>query len=524
MKYLILLLVSTVLLSCTENKSVERDNPAVDIDNYIQTEKESADIDETDESDRTEPDTDTDQEKPDIDMYCPYPMNAGYPYYREDGTIHFCRPCDTPDEYDPQCVKSLWKDLNKEVYDTYIGGGFEDNEYIKECYPWPCEWKVEPIPNELVPSTAHQKCDIFLNPHTWANDFAGSSRLSVMNKGKIVMTFYNYRYADINLECEPGRYNGKRTALYDISSGKYSVIGKSSVSYINNDRIIIKPYISIYGEVLSLIVEVLPYKDSYRYNIIYTDDDTNVSLDSKPFITDKWTIMVVNHLDAENDPVGAGNRELIYSKTGEWKWTTLVSGYPDGKAGEISIAGDNAIFAHEASNTSYICNLSKSPKSLSDCKKISRDGEAAGFPRFDQDNPNRIVYRSIVSGEPTNKIVVLNISKEPWTVEKEFQIPSTEEKFLSMWLMQFQSNLILYEENYLLDASGYQEDGKLCFYRIDKEKAYCSKPIEGQKDYGHGYANFEGKHLFWQPMYKAGYILRDMDCYCKEEDVCPFEE
>ncbi|HQN73887.1 MAG TPA: hypothetical protein PLB16_10770, partial [bacterium] len=59
---------------------------------------------------------------------------------------------------------------------------------------------------------------------------------------------------------------------------------------------------------------------------------------------------------------------------------------------------------------------------------------------------------------------------------------------------------------------------------IDKGKTYCSKPIENQTSYGHGYATFENKYLFWQPMYKAGYILRDMDCYCKEEGVCPFEE
>ncbi|MDX9805315.1 MAG: hypothetical protein RBT87_05740, partial [bacterium] len=185
---------------------------------------------------------------------------------------------------------------------------------------------------------------------------------------------------------------------------------------------------------------------------------------------------------------------------------------------------DKAMFAHIATNTSYICDLSKSPKSLSDCKKISREGESAGFPKFDKDNPNRIVYRSIVDGGTTNKMVIVDISKEPWKIEKEFEIPSTEAAFLSIWLMEFKSNVILYEENYVMNESGYQEDGKLCYYRIDKGKTYCSKPIENQTSYGHGYATFENKYLFWQPMYKAGYILRDMDCYCKEESVCPFEE
>lgn len=280
-------------------------------------------------------------------------------------------------------------------------------------------------------------------------------------------------------------------------------------------------------------VDVIPYKESYKYSVIFTDEDTNVSFDVNPYITDKWTIMNINHLDDEIDPVGRGNRSLIYAKTGDpaslnspadsWKWTTLAYGNPDGKAGELSIAGDNAMFAHIATNTSYICDLSKSPKSISDCKKISREGESAGFPRFDKNNPNRIIYRSIVESGPTNKMVIVDIAKDPWKIEKEFEIPSTESAFLSIWLMEFQSNVVLYEENYVMDASGYQEDGKLCYYRIDKGKTYCSKPIEGQTSYGHGYATFENKYLFWQPMYKAGYILRDMDCYCKEEGVCPFE-
>ncbi|HPS29459.1 MAG TPA: hypothetical protein PLZ43_04335, partial [bacterium] len=465
---------------------------------------------------------DADTEVPDVDMYCPLPMDAKYPYHRRDGTIHFCRPCDTPDEYDPQCVKSLWKDLNKEVYDKYKNGEFEDNELIAECYPWPCEWDVTPTPR-VPESTSVHKCDIFLNPRTWANDFGGQNRASNMDDGKIAMQLYNYRYSDIKLETTAG-YSGKRTVLYDIASGKYTVIGKSIFPFYINGHIVIDPYISVNGKNLSVLVDVVPYKKSYKYEVLYTDEDTSVISESSPYITDKWTIMSVNNLDNEDDPMGAGNRSLVYAKTGEWKWTTLAFGNPDGKAGELSISGDRAIFAHEASNTSYICDLSKSPKSLKDCKKISREGEAAGFPKFDKDNPNRIIYRSIVDGGPTNKMVVVDISKDPWKIEKEFEIPSTESAFLSIWLMEFKSNVILYEENYVMNESGYQEDGKLCYYRIDKGKTYCSKPIEGQTSYGHGYASFENKYLFWQPMYKAGYILRDMDCYCKEEGICPFEE
>jgi len=127
----------------------------------------------------------------------------------------------------------------------------------------------------------------------------------------------------------------------------------------------------------------------------------------------------------------------------------------------------------------------------------------------------------MADGIPRNRFVIMDISKEPWKVEKEFDIPTTEPGYFKLQLAEFSSNVMLYKENFYTETS---EDGKLCFYRIDKNKTYCSKPLAGQSKYGHGFPNFEGKYLFWQPAAKAGYILRDMECYCKEEGVCPFEE
>ncbi|HRZ78936.1 MAG TPA: hypothetical protein P5044_02910, partial [bacterium] len=477
---------------------------------------------------------DADTEVPDVDMYCPLPMDAKYPYYRKDGTIHFCRPCDKPDEYDPQCVKSLWKDLNKEVYDSYKNGEFEDNELIAECYPWPCEWNVTPTSNELVPLTAHQKCDIFLNPRTWANSFSGFRKEANMDGGKILFQTDNYRIGDKKpIISDPG-YAGQRAVLYDIKTGKYTVIGKSIAPFFMADHIFINPYITINKKGFKPIVDVIPYKFSYKYNVIFTDEDTNVSMDVYPYVAEKWTIMVANHLDNETDPVGRGNRSLVYAKTGDpaslnspadsWKWTTLAYGNPDGKADELSISGNRAMFYHYGTNASWVCDLSKNPKKITDCKRIGKENEVAGFPKFDLDNPDRIIYRPIAEGIPRNHFVIMNISKDPWTLEKEFDIPTTEKNFINLQLAQVKSNVMLYKESYQMEASGYQTDGKLCYYRIDKEKVYCSKPIEGQTSYGHGFTSFEGKYLFWQPAYKAGYILRDMDCYCKEEGICPFEE
>jgi hypothetical protein len=91
---------------------------------------------------------------------------------------------DSPDEYDPQCVKSLWKDVNKEVYEMYINEEFKvNNEYVGECYPWPCEWDVTYGPRQL------HSCDIDLSPRAWGNTFRPMRRISNMFEGNIVMEF-----------------------------------------------------------------------------------------------------------------------------------------------------------------------------------------------------------------------------------------------------------------------------------------------------------------------------------------------
>ncbi|MGI6394465.1 MAG: hypothetical protein ACOX2F_07040 [bacterium] len=529
MRNILILLVLMFFLACNSDKPKNdadtNDNGLIvtDVDTFVPD--NSTDLSDGASTDVDgKPDDGDESEAPDVDMYCPLPMDAKYPYFREDGTIHFCRPCDTPDEYDPQCVKSLWKDLNKEVYDKYKNGEFEDNEHVVECYPWPCEWDVKPMPPELMPGYVH-KCDIFLNPRTWANSFSGFERASNMDGGKILFRTDNYR---IKAPETSTGYQGQRSVIYEISTGKYTVISGTpgSPQYMNGIAI---TDISSYSKtsetthiVYYWIVSIEEYKSSFKYRVIYSDEDYRTLLDTAPYMTDKWTIMGVNHLDKGDDLLLSGNRSLMYSKTGEWQWTTLAYGNPEGKAGELSIAGDKAMFYHYGTDASWICDLSKNPKNITtDCKRIGKENEVAGFPKFDKDNPNRIAYRPMADGIPRNRFVIMDISQEPWKKEKEFDIPPTEGNYLKLQLTDFKSNIMLYREDIAIDG-GY--DGKLCYYRIDKGKTYCSKPIENQTSYGHGWPAFEGKYLFWQPAYKAGYILRDMECYCKEEGVCPFEE
>ena len=113
MKYILIMFLLMVFWSCTScnsgetktdiDASPDKDSSLIDLDN-TQPEIDTA-VNDSDivDSDSEKLDIDSDSEKPDVDMYCPLPMNAKYPYFREDGTIHFCRPCDTPDEYAVFC-------------------------------------------------------------------------------------------------------------------------------------------------------------------------------------------------------------------------------------------------------------------------------------------------------------------------------------------------------------------------------------------------------------------------------------
>ncbi|MBO4698752.1 hypothetical protein J5690_03970 [bacterium] len=98
----------------------------------------------------------------------------------------------------------------------------------------------------------------------------------------------------------------------------------------------------------------------------------------------------------------------------------------------------------------------------------------------------------------------------------------------SLWALQFQGNTLLFEE--VTDFKGVG-GGLMCYYRFDKNKKYCMKKMEKDESYSDGttvfpysFGEFEGKRLLYQKRSSTPLILRDMDCYCLEEGVCPFEE
>ncbi|HSW60093.1 MAG TPA: hypothetical protein VLJ60_04805, partial [bacterium] len=60
-----------------------------------------------------------------------------------------------------------------------------------------------------------------------------------------------------------------------------------------------------------------------------------------------------------------------------------------------------------------------------------------------------------------------------------------------------------------------------CWYRFDKQKSYCYKKPWSTDNYME-FNTFDGKWHLWKTQYNS--FIRDMDCYCKEEGICPFEE
>ena len=55
---------------------------------------------------------------------------------------------------------------------------------------------------------------------------------------------------------------------------------------------------------------------------------------------------------------------------------------------------------------------------------------------------------------------------------------------------------------------------------MDDDKSYS----DGTTIFPYGFSEFEGKWLLYQKLNSDPFILRDMECYCWEENICPFEE
>ncbi len=468
---------------------------------------------ETVTSDEAEPVTDDVTVLPDADgdTYdpdCPPLLEAQFPYYREDGTIHFCRKCDTPTEKDPQCVQNLWKETNKKLTDA-----FPD----LDCYPYPCPmeglyprtkeqfYTEEPLTSQYVPM---HDCDLNLTNYGWD---PGSSQIKHWNLsgGKIGFLMGERMEIDITQYSIADKF-----FLYDTSSLKYFAISPSEKGFVyQNGKALLYFRDSRSFELGFPYIYVGYFGTDGTYRVVF--DKPIYSILYTPALNEKWAFANINF-------VKNGTSTMYYAKVGEWKWTALgqgVGGHPD-------LFGDLLGFYDDTAN-GYVCDLSKNPKSLEECMLVNRGNEEVRNIQFDRDHPGIFYYSSDFNRAITK--VDMNSGRGGWVYEDVITDFSDATKGVAYSLVveQVKNNVVMYLE--IEDFGGSEGGGLACFYRIDTKKRYCMKKMENDPQYGewvdfpYGHSEFEGKWFLYQKHANSPLILRDMDCYCEKEGVCPFE-
>ena len=516
-KYLNLFLVFLGLIflfSCSSSKSQNDSDsiPDADIDTQdSETVDADSDTQETEIIDDSEkvPDQefDFDSEKSDTDECYPPLSQAPFPYYDKNGKITFCRPnCDTPTADDPICIGNLWDEQNEKLCHEYP-------EYA--CCGTPCVMEsFKPMTKEEVDEMykvgkiAMHKCDLKIDPWSWGHDDShGVVKAWNMSEGKV--GFYTY---PVGISYEEWSV-GDKYVIYDIATQKYSFI----IPARHQEQAYFK------GKRLALISD----KRSYELNkenifLAYIGDDAKVeivydkkvqSISYEPALNEKWAFVNL---------VEAGSKRMMYAKIGEWKWTSLENGVTN----HTSLA-DNYLGIYDENKNGYICDLSKNPKSFSDCMKINRENERVSIIELNKEDPSEFVFN--LNGVGITKAKIENGKIIDYqTIIPDFT-DETAQNAYTLSPYQFRGNLLLYVEITYKDGSG--SGGRLCYYRLDKNKKYCMKKMEDDKTYSdgttmfpYGFSEFEGRWLLYQEINSTPLILRDMNCYCREENICPFEE
>ncbi len=153
----------------------------------------------------------------------------------------------------------------------------------------------------------------------------------------------------------------------------------------------------------------------------------------------------------------------------------------------------------------YICDLDKTPKSLDECRLINRtvDGadEKIRHLIIDKNNKDILYFNPLGM---TDGFMRVDTSKTPWEYTK-FEMQDNEPNTYSLAMTQIKDSFVTYLNIYLPDETMDSRTGKVCFYRLDKKKSYCSKPItwidaetgKEESKYDQSHAEFWGHYLAW---------------------------
>ncbi|HRZ79502.1 MAG TPA: hypothetical protein P5044_05825 [bacterium] len=504
-----IILFLTVFWSCTSCNSNDPRNDSDSVsDNDTMNDIDSIKVDVDDLSDEvlTESDeivdSDSDSDT-NSDGDCPALKSASFPYYREDGSIHFCRKCDLPAKSDdPDCVRNIWKEKNEQYANDYPD---------QECAGYPCV--VETLKSKKNPDDAGKvgltECDIDIVPKYFSGGNSNGLHFGI-DDGKVGFYMVSSSVDYFNYP------TSTRAFEYDIKTDEYKAVfpaTSSTLSYFKGSFVG-----TVYDSRKTFDPEnqdkpnefLIYYSPAAGYKVI-----SKKTVDVLPYslvrLGEKYAAVVIKD--------DGGVYELRYARVGEWKWQKIegATGYEN-----YIVIEKNILAFYNSGMEGYVCDLDKPAKVLADCKKINRGEEKVKYLTIDEDNIRKVAF---VPAASPQTIVVADLSGETVKYE-EYPTPFTEPGSYITILDKFKGSLILYSEMFNYDDNGTElKDAKACFYRLDKKKGYCAKRISEGHPYYHSYGDFEGKYLMWQSSPGGAMTFRDMECYCKlEPEACPFDE
>jgi hypothetical protein len=538
----IVVFILTLFISCTScnSGSSKTDNDAVpDKDTAPDTETVDEDSDETPDIESDEepeiPDV-NDEEYIDNDYQgaeeCPDLIDAKFPYYNDDKSIHFCRKCDKPTVKDPQCVENLWKDTAAALYEVKPEAECE-NGYpcdMDSIVPGTIEtWEaMEEKVGKKLPYRPHE-CDRLLGKNPWAADHtAGRVKHFNISDGKVGLFL-------TNTQVDYKKYGTDRKAMeYDPATQKYRALAPSTMeagAYNKGCMFHVINNVNYYqvGEDFKLY---LAYScTDGRRRVIYPRTISHLTY--TPALNDNWVIANVQDEDGKytmyakvddpSSPEGPACQSRAADRMADkWKWTKLMPGlslYP-------RIVNDKVVF-HDIDGIGWYCNLSKNPESIEDCVKINRENEEIRFLTINEDDETEVVYESRTTTKLSITKVV--ISKEGGKTYSIVEDTSSETD--PHWLrfgyipQNYRDGYLFYTELYI-EAEGPEYNGNHCFYNISKKERICMNKLPDhpfKTNPNLGYGEWEGKWIVYQFLQGSAQAVRDLDCYCEKEGVCPLD-
>lgn len=513
MRNILIILFLTVFWSCT---SCNGNNSGNDSDSLPDSNDSESlvDLDATQDSDlNIDFDSEVDEEADDVEFAdvdyqgaedCPAIKAAKFPYYNDDLSIHFCRKCDKPTVDDSQCVKNLWSEANKKYFEKFP---------TLDCLNYPCV--IENMKAVVKGETSYSltDCDKFLTPRNGEVWSAGRSdwRHHFFDKGKVIFDMYSSISSTPEVYIYP---TDRRVFSYNPEKDEYTVImpsttdtlayfnGKSIAMSFNSNKIIDEASSDKYKNMAFLTM----YEEGKGYRVIYPGTVRFIPYSSIT-MSDKWVFMVFQEEDGKQ-------YQMKYAKVGEWnKWYEMERE----TVNVPNLSGDNLAF-YNNEGKAYICDLSKLPKKVSDCKLINREEEYIYNPVMNKTDPTRFAYTKLNSTEQNITMTIVKIENGEFKYT-DSTLPCQSKKEVTGWgVHQFKDDMIVHAEVFKVDQD--KRSAQLCYYDVKTQKNTCQNWAD------QGIADFEGsKYLLYHTFLATGLILRDVECYCNDKpEACPFDD